>query len=280
MFRSTFAALLTTVALAGAASAQDAALHDLLPQEIKDAGTLRVLAATTGAPMVYLGEDARTLEGLEIDLTNALGAALGVKIEYTTGTFDSLIPSITADRADLGVGSIGDLKARQEQVDFVDYVKAGIAMAVLPGNPKKISDLDSLCGNRIAVLRGTFQEDELNGQKAKCEAAGSSLEIQTFGDTNAAVMALRTDRVDAWSGDSAPVGYAVAQSKGAIELAPGVRAIAVLGYAVGKDNKPLAEAMRAGLQALIDNGTYSEIFAKWGQSETALDKITINDAWL
>ncbi len=256
-------------------------LNDRLPQAIRDAGVLRVVASSSNSPpMLFLGEDAKTMLGLEAELTAALAEVLGVQIEYTTGTFDSLIPAIAADRADIAVGSIGDLKARQEQVDFVDYVKAGIGMAVLAGNPKGITGLETICGSSVAVVRGTFQEKELDEQRAKCEAEGSTLEVQTFAETNAAIMALRSERVDVWSGDSAPVGYAVADSAGAMELAGPIRAIAVLGYAVGKDDKELAEALKAGLEELVKNGTYQAIFDKWGQTGTMLEAITINDAWL
>lgn len=256
-------------------------LNDKLPQSVRDAGVLRVIASSSGSPpMLYVGEDAKTLEGLEAELTDALAKVLGVGIEYTNGTFDSLIPAIAADRADFAVGSIGDLKVRQEQVDFVDYVKAGVGMAVLAGNPKKITGLETMCGASVAVVRGTFQEKELAEQKAKCEAAGSTLDVQTFAETNAAVMALRSERVDVWSGDSAPVGYGVSQSGGALELAGPIRSIAVLGYAVGKDDKELGEALKAGLEELVKNGTYKAIFEKWGQEGTMLDVITINDAWL
>lgn len=256
-------------------------LTKLLPQSIRDTGTLRVVASSSSSPpMIFVGTDARTLEGLEIELTQAVADALGVKLEFVNGTFDSLIPSIAAGRADIAVGSIGDLKSRQEHVDFIDYVKAGIGMAVPKGNPKGITDLDSLCGKTVAVLRGTFQEKELAEQKTKCESTGSKLEVQTFSDTNAAVMALRTERADAWSGDSAPVGYAVSQSSDALELAGKMRAIALLGYAVNKENTELRDAVKAALEAVQSSGKYKEIFEKWGQSDTMVDKITINDAWL
>ena len=256
-------------------------LTKLLPQSIQDTRTLNVIASSSGSPpMNFLGTDARTLEGLEIDLTNAVAEALGVKIEFMQGTFDSLIPAIAAGRADFAVGSIGDLKSRQEQVDFVDYVKAGVGMAVLKGNPKGITDLASLCGKTVAVVRGTFQEKELAGQREKCKAQGSTLDVQTFAETNAAVLALSSERADAWSGDSAPVGYAISQAPDAIELAGEMRIIALLGYAVGKENTQLRDALKAALEELHGNGKYQEIFAKWGQEKTMVDKISVNDAWL
>lgn len=258
----------------------ETSLTKLLPQSVRDAGVLRVVASDSGPPMLYLGKDVRTIEGMEADLTKAVADALGVKVEYTMGTFDSLIPSIAAGRADIAVGSIGDTKSRLPQVDFVDYAKAGVGMATLKGNANGITDVASLCGKRVSVIRGTFQEKQLNTQQVKCQASGKPLEIQTFADPSGAVLALRSGRSDVWSGDSAAVGYDVSQAPSTLQLAGEMRPIALLGYAVSKQNNQLRDAIKAALEAIQKSGKYKAIFDKWGQGATVVDKITINDAWL
>ncbi|MDR5781330.1 ABC transporter substrate-binding protein [Caballeronia sp. LZ065] len=274
-------ALMVALSQAVAMSAHaETALTKTLPQSVRDAGTLRVIASPNSPPMIYAGKDARTLEGMEIDLTQAVADALGVKLEITSGTFDSLIPSIAAGRADLAVGSIGDLKARQSQVDFVDYVKAGVGMAAPKGGGAGIKDLASLCGKTVAAVRGTFQERELSAQQVKCKAQGSALDIQTFSDSSGAVLALRSGRADVWSGDTAQVGYAVKRYPNALEQVGDMRIIALLGYAVGKQNAQLRDAVKAALDQLQANGKYQQILDKWGQGDTRADKISINDAWL
>jgi len=255
-------------------------LTKLLPQSIRDSGTLRVIASPDNPPMIYVGKDARTLEGMEIDLTEAMAEALGVKLNITKGTFDSLIPSISAGRADLAVGSIGDLKARQSQVDFIDYVKAGVGMAVLRGNIAGIKNLASLCGTKVAVVRGSFEERELASQQTKCQSSGSTLEIQPFADGPSAVLALRSGRADVWSGDSAQVAYALKQFQNTLEAVGEMRPIALLGYAISKQNTQLRDAIKAALGELQARGTYQQILDKWGQGATKIDKISINDAWL
>jgi polar amino acid transport system substrate-binding protein len=233
----------------------ETSLTKLLPQSVRDAGVLRVVAAESGPPMLYLGKDVRTVEGMEADLTQAVADALGVKLEYTMGTFDSLIPAITAGRADLAVGSIGD-------------VKAGIGMATLKGNANGITDVASLCGKQVAVIRGTFQEKELHAQQEKCQASGKPLEVQTFADPNGAALALRSGRVDVWSGDSAAIGYDVSQYPSTLQLAGEMHPIALLGYAVSKQNTQLRDAIKAALEAVQKSGKYKQIFDKWGQGAT------------
>jgi polar amino acid transport system substrate-binding protein len=278
-----FAASALALALSGLAAlpaSAETGLTRLLPQSIRDAGVLRVVAAESGPPMLYLGKDVRTVEGMEADLTQAVADALGVKLEYTMGTFDSLIPAIAAGRADLAVGSIGDLKSREPQVDFVDYVKAGVGMVTLKGNANGITDVASLCGKQVAAVRGSFEEKELHTQQEKCQASGKPLGIQTFADPNGAVLALRSGRADVWSGDSAAIGYDVSQSASTLQLAGQMHPIALLGYAVSKQDTQLRDAVKAALEAVQKSGKYKAIFDKWGQGATMVDKITVNDAWL
>lgn len=278
-----FAASALTLALSGLVAlpaCAETSLTKLLPQSIREAGTLRVVAAESGPPMLYLGKDVRTLEGMEADLTQAVADALGVKLEYIRSTFDGLIPSVAAGRADIAVGSIGDLKSREPQVDFVDYVKAGVGMATLKGNSSGITDLASLCGKRVAVVRGSFEEKQLAAQQVKCQSSGKQLEVQIFPDPNGSALALRSGRADVWSGDSAALGYVVTQYPSTLQLTGEMHPIALLGYAVGKQNTQLRDAIKAGLEAVQKSGKYKEILDKWGQGATMVDKFTVNDAWL
>src|SRR3984885_591310 len=102
---ATSAVVLALSGLVASPAFAETSLTKLLPQSVRDAGVLRVVAAESGPPMLFLGKDVRTIEGMEADLTQAVADALGVKLEYTVGTFDSLIPSIAAGRADLAIGS-------------------------------------------------------------------------------------------------------------------------------------------------------------------------------
>jgi len=257
-------------------------LNQLLPKQIRDRGVLRVAINDGGTPpMIYIAADNKTVEGLEPELTEAMSQLLGVKIEYTRSKFDGLIPAIKAGRADVAVSSIGDLKVRQTQVDFVDYFKAGAALMVPAGNPRRIDGIPSLCGVSVAVLRGTYQEGEVIKQSSKCTNDGkAAVAIQAYNDPNSALMAVRTKRVEAWLGDSAPVGYVAKRSKGEFELAGAGATIAYLGYAVDKSQTELRGAIKAALDELVKNGTYAKICQKWGQEANMIEQITVNNALL
>ena len=54
---------------------------------------------------------------------------------------------------------------------------------------------------------------------------------------------------------------------------------AMLGIAVAKDNPQLAEALKAAVQKLMDEGAYKSILTKWGLFQfNSADKAGINGA--
>ncbi len=77
--------------------------------------------------------------------------------------------------------------------------------------------------------------------------------------------------------DSPITQYAVSKLKDKIEVAGDAFDVAPYGIAVDKGS-PLAQAIQAALQSLVDDGTYTEILTKWGVDAGAVDSITINAA--
>lgn len=81
--------LLAGSVLASAATAQDLpavqmdqALHDRLPQEIRDAGYM--ISVNNGSFPPYEIVEGNTMTGASADLTHALGDLLGVEIRHET----------------------------------------------------------------------------------------------------------------------------------------------------------------------------------------------------
>jgi len=79
------------------------------------------------------------------------------------------------------------------------------------------------------------------------------------------------------SADSPITDYAIAQSKGKLQAAGKSFGVAPYGVAIAKSST-LSTAVQKALQALVDDGTYTAILAKWGVTDGALKTITINNA--
>lgn len=256
-----------------ASVAVDEAAVALLPDEVKESGKLVVGTDAAYPPNEYKDADGNPI-GWDVELVDALGAKLGLEIEYQIASFDKIIPSITGGTMDMGMSSFTDNAERQQQVDFVDYYSAGIQWAAPAG---ETVDPDNACGLKVAVQATTYEHtDELPAKSQACTDAGQpAIEIVPFDTQDAAANAVVLGQADAMSADSPVTLYAISQTDGKLEAAGGIFDSAPYGFPVQKGSE-LAAAVQAAMQSLVDDGTYGEILAKWGVEDGGVDTIEIN----
>ncbi len=265
----------TSTATVGAVGKDQAAI-DLLPAKIKSAGKLNVGVNVPYAPNEFKDGSGKIV-GWDVDLLNAVGAKLGLTVNYQESGFDNIIPSIKGGKFDLGMSSFTDNKTREAQVDFVNYYNAGIQWAAPAG---KTVDPDNACGLKVAVQATTTEEtDDLPAKSKACTTAGKKpitiIKIDSQDQVNQSVILGQADALDA---DSPITQYAVKQSNGKLQLAGDIYGAAPYGYPIGKDAGTLKEAMQKALQSMIDDGTYKQVLAKWGVEAGAISQATVNGA--
>ncbi len=253
----------------------DEAAVALLPDDIKKSGKLVIGIDATYPPNEYK-DDAGEPIGWEVDLGNAMAAKLGLTPEYQISGFDKILPSITGGTYDIGLSSFTDNEEREKVVDFVNYYEAGIQWAQAIGGSV---DPANACGLTVAVQATTYEEtDELPAKSDECVSAGKEpINILKYEKQDEASNALALGQADAMTADSPITQYAVSKLKDKIELAGDAFDVAPYGIAVDKGS-PLAKAIQAALQSLIDDGTYLDILTEWGVDAGAVDSITINAA--
>src|SRR5215471_21599815 len=71
-----------------------------LPAEIAKRGSIKVAVVPNYPPMEFRDPATNALSGFDIDLGEALGRKLGVKIEWTETTFAEFMPSLQTGRVD------------------------------------------------------------------------------------------------------------------------------------------------------------------------------------
>lgn len=261
----------TPVASAGAAAAE-------LPDAIKSKGTLTVAADATYPPNEFLDADGKTIVGMSRDLGDALGKALGVKLNWVNAPFDGILPGLAAGKYDIGFSSFTDTKERERTVDFVTYYSAGTSFFVSADGGPQIGDLGDLCGHTIAVQKGTVQADYSQKQAGRCEADGqAALKVLVLPDQPAANLALSSGRADVTMADSPVAAYQVKKSDGRFRLVGEPYAAAPYGIAVPKGSgltKPLLHA----LEQTMRDGTYQAVLRKWGLQLGAIGDPAVNGA--
>lgn len=261
-------ALITSTTPAFAASAGASSV----PAKIKKAGTIVVGIDATYAPNDYKDAKGNAI-GWDVDLFNAVAAQLGLKTKYVIANFDSILPAVKAGKYDVGVSSFTDTKERQANFDFADYYMAGSQWASQKGKPV---DANNACGLTVAVQTGTVQNDELTAKSAACKKAGKKeIRILPFDAQDQATSAVVLGRANAMAADSPITQYAVAQSKGKLQLSGQIYDSAPYGYAVAKGST-LAKALSIALAEIKKSGEYDKVLKKWGVSAGGISKFTVN----
>jgi len=255
----------------------DAKLAAALPADLREAGKVRVASGVSFPPMEFFADDGTTVIGFDADLAAALGQVLGVDFTFENVNFDGIIGGIAADRYDLSLTGMLDTKARQAQVDFVDYLKSGVSILVASGNKVGINGPEDLCGHSASVEKGATGDLTIDGLQDDCVAAGKGpIEKLPFPDQASAVQAVASGRADASVALDVTLAYTVQTSEGAFELAGDPFNTLPVGVVVPKSNPELRDAVQGALLKVIDAGVYKQILAKWGLEKQALEGAPIN----
>jgi polar amino acid transport system substrate-binding protein len=257
-------------------------LFDRLPLAQQIDQEIKVGSDIEYPPIEFFKEGTEEVQGLDYDLAQALGAKLGVRMTFVNSPdFAGLIGSLQAGRFDIVMSAMNDTAERRGNgVDFIDYFSAGSSILVRKGNPEHITRVEDLCGHTVAVQKGTVQDtDILTPQEPECKKANKPLKVLRFDKDAEALQQVKNGRAVANVEDFPVAAYnARTSGRGAdFEVVPGqLGRVGFYGIAVDAEDTRLRDALRDALRAVIDDGTYDRILAKWNLSAGALKTAAIN----
>ncbi|WP_432035832.1 ABC transporter substrate-binding protein [Streptomyces cucumeris] len=279
----------TNKAQSGSGNASKAPLFSTLPKDIQNSGVIEVGSDINYPPVEF--KKGGQVMGIDPDIADALGKALGVEFKFNNSTFDALLAGLRSKRYDIAMSAMTDNKGRQEGidpdtgkkagkgVDFVDYFTAGVSIYTKKGETQGIKTWDDLCGKKIVVQRGTVSHDLGKAQSKKCEKDDKGkIKIEAFANDTEAQTRLRGGGADAAASDFPVAAYAVKTSGGGndFEITGEQVEAAPYGIAVNKDNTELRDALKQAFAFIIANGEYDKIIAKWGVKDGAVTKAVVN----
>ena len=273
--------VLATSVSAGASSTAgkyNAADAKLVPSAYKGK-TLQVATDATYAPDESM--HGSTMVGFDVDLMYAVAKTLGITVKENNVTFDSILLGIGDGKYVIGNSSFTDTKAREKQVNFVDYFQAGEGIYAKSSTTATFTGLKSLCGFAVAVETGTTEQSDAQATAKTC-ASGKKLTVLSYPTQTEADLAVSSGHATFGFLDSQVAGYVVSTSAGVFKLVGNAIEVAPYGMATPKtaSGKQLAKAIQAAVKTLIANGTYHAILAKWGVTAGGLTsaKVVLNGA--
>lgn len=274
------ALLLGTLNVMTAACAENLTT-DGLPADIKSSGKL-VLGTSADVGLPYSSIKEGTADhyiGFDHDLGAAIAKKLGLTMEVINMSFDSLIPSLQANRVNVVISGMFDSVEREKKVDFVDHAIGGSAMLATTKSDATIKVKEDLCGHKVSAMRGAVESKTAEDISKACVAANKQpLDIQVFPDTKSQIPALVSGRTDVIFGDLGYLGILASKQSKQFRLLGEPFNSGPVGIAIAKGS-PLGPVIIKALDELIADGTYQRLAEEYGIPPSArVSKAELNGA--
>lgn len=258
----------------------DAKLQSLLPQEIIQKGYVIAGTNPNTPPTTFFLEDNKTLSGRDVDIMNAIGQRLGLKVIWKdTGGFDNIIPGLKTGRFDAVLSNIRPSQKRFAQIDFVSYFDSS-RQAVISRKDKNVppfTRLTALCGETVGAGVGTAQIEFLNEASKTCISENKpAIQVAVFPSRPDGVVAVLSGRTSFYYGPWEGLAYQAAQLKnlaitGEISVQEPPMSIGL------PKGSPIEKAVQAAMNSLIQDGTYQKILDHWFIGYGAVKEAKLNE---
>lgn len=261
----------------GTSSSPGASAAQISPppsSELLTDGTLSVGSDIEYPPQESYKLGTKIPVGFDVDLGNAIGAKMGLQVDWINTTFNGIIPGLTAKHYDVIISAMTITDERKKTVDFIPYFQAGESFVVTKTSSAHPTKLADLCGLNVAVEKGTAEQDEATGLNAAGGTCASNhVKIDAFDVDTEALTQLKKGTDDVHFTDSPVAAYEIKQDS-ALKLSGGIIEIAPEGIAVRTGDTAILTPVQQAFKALQDDGTYDAILKKWGLSDGDIRKAT------
>src|SRR5437762_9183680 len=213
-----------------------------LPPEIAKQGSLKVAIVPNYPPMEFRDPATNALTGFDVELGEALGRKLGVKIAWQETSFDQMMPAISTGRVDAILSGMTDMASRQDTATFVDYLRNGPRFFVQQSRAAEFKDTAAFCGKKVGASRRTsFPKLIAAWSEANC--GGNPIQfVGTEGSADARTQ-LRQGRIDAAVQGNETLPYLMDLEPGTYAPVGDPIATQFTGIAVPVKEKALQQAM-------------------------------------
>lgn len=193
--------------------------------------------------------------GFDNELLRAIAHKLGLKVHFVGTDFFGMLAQVESGRFDVGSASITATDARRRTVEFTNGYNFGYMSLVVPTGSSISGFEDLQTGRRVGVVQGTVEDAYV--------VDTLEMEPVRFPDYNTLYASVKSRQVDAW----------IAPALEAINVIRPRDPVQVVGstfspgnfeaYAVAKENRPLLAALNSGLDAVIEDGTWPQLYTDW-----------------
>lgn len=217
-------------------------------------GVLTVGTLSDAPPNICINSTGE-FTGFDNLLLRAIADKLHLQLRFVSTDFSALLAQVASRRFDVGSASVKATDQRRRTVAFTNGYDFGFYSLVVPPGSPIHNFTDLAAGQRIGVVQGTVEEsyvvDTLHLQPVKYPGFATLY------------ASLKTRQIDAWVAPGTLAASLIRPGDPAVTVANTFSPGNFVAYAVAKENKPLTDALNAGLDAVIADGTWSKLYCDW-----------------
>ncbi len=254
-------------------------LFERLPAATKASKTIKVVGDSF-PPYRIVGDDGKTVTGVETDLLRALEPLLGIRFEQSVvSNLPAMLAGIDTGRYELSTGPLLSTKPREERYDIVTWMLSKPAFMVPVAGGRKTATLEDLCGLRVSYAAGSSQEQYVKKVDERCVAAKRpTTQPVPLADQNATVLAAQAGRADVASMQLSAALYLQKQNPGKFHVQTDQTdqlGVLHLGF-VTRKNSELTPVLFDALKQIWASGEYARILEKWGLGAAKAEMPQVN----
>ncbi len=218
-------------------------------------GVLKVATEGTYSPFSFHDSKSNKLTGYDVEVAEAVGKQLGMKVEFSETQFDAIFAGLEAKRYDVIANQIGVNPERQKKYLFSTPYTYSDGVVITRADDNSISSLADVKGKTSAQSTTSNFAETATQAGAKIEA------VEGF---TQAITLLKQKRVDVTINDSlAFLEYQKTTGDKDVKVAAEVGDKSESALAFRKDETDLQTQVDGALKQLKDDGTLAKLSEKY-----------------
>jgi polar amino acid transport system substrate-binding protein len=249
--------------IAGLVMAASAASAAELPA-IKQKGQLMVGLEAEYVPYESVANG--KIVGYDVDVSNAIGKAIGVNVKFVDSDFAGLIPELLTGKIDMIASAVIITKARLQKVSFSMPYEAGTTEALVRANENAINTASDLSGKAVGSQLGSGSASVMQTFDASLPKSGKApfSQVKLYAHFPEAYIDLANHRTQGVFNSVSSLQVVMKDEPGRFRIVGGVQNVnAYMGIAVRKDSADLLAKIDDTLAKMKADGQLAALQKKW-----------------
>jgi len=210
-------------------------------------------------PPMGFRDDKNNIVGFDVDMAKEAAKRLGMEVEFKPIDWNSKEAELSGKRVDVLWNGLTITEKRKENILFTNPYMENRQIIVVAAD-SAIKTKADLAGKVVGVQDGSSSIEALEKDETTTK---SFKELKKFGDNVAALMDLKTGRLDAVVVDEIVGRYYIAKKPGEYVILTEYFGSEEYGVGMRKDDKELLAKLQKALDEMKQDGTSAKISQQW-----------------